>query len=544
MKWRILTLIFVFSLCYAGLVCHLYKLQIKDGLIFSIQAADQNKNAEFIKPNRGNIYFIDKDNKSIAVALNKDLPLIYAEPKEIENVNETAQKISSIVGKSEEYLKKSLSKPNDLYELLVYPASDEQVEQIKNLKLKGVYIKNQLSRFYPFEETAAHLLGFVGQNQNNENIEGRYGAEAYFNKFLTGKTGEIKGDFIIKAVDGSDIFLTIDPSIQSQAEQILSSLIKQYGATGGTVIVEEPKTGKILAMTNSPTFNPNKYWEFNLSSFLNPAVQAVYEPGSVFKILTMAAGIDSGKITPQTTYIDTGSVTFNGKTIQNFEFKVYGKQTMANVIEHSINTGAVFAERQIGDDIFYNYLKKFGVAELTGITLPAEVKGSLNNLIKGRDINYATASFGQGVSVTPLELINAISVIANGGELMKPYILADEQPQVIRRVISENTAKTVTEMMVSAVKVNIIADIPNYSVAAKTGTAYVPNFKTGGYTDDVINSYIGFAPASDPKFIVLIKMDKPAGAISAGRSIVPAFKEFTKFLLNYYQVPPDELNNQ
>jgi len=541
MRRRIGFLIFIFITLYAVLIFNLYSLQIKKGLIFSTQAANQNKNSELLSPIRGNIYFTDKDGKAIPAALNKEFPIIYAVPKEIEDPQETASKISSIINKPIEELVKSLSKPNDLYELLVYKASEDQVNQIKNLNLKGIYIKNELLRFYPFGEKAAHILGFVGPSQNDDTSSGRYGIEAYFNDLLAGKPGKIEGDVITQPIDGSDLFLTIDPNIQVQAEEILKSLIENYRATGGTIIVEEPKTGKILAMTNYPTFNPNEYQKHKLADFLNPAVQSVYEPGSVFKLFTMASGIDSNKITPQTTYVDTGSVTFNGRTIQNFELKVYGKQTMTNVIENSINTGAVFAERQTGHNIFYQYLKKFGLDEKTGITLPGEVKGNLNNLVNGRDINYATASFGQGVAVTPIELINAVSAIANGGKLMKPYITNNEKPEVIRQVISSDTAKKVTEMMVSAVKVNVIADIPNYSVAAKTGTAFLPNFKTGGYTEDVINSYVGFAPAFDPKFIILIKMNKPAGGINAGRSVVPAFRKFAEFLLNYYQIAPDKL---
>jgi len=544
MKWRIGLLIFFFSSLYASLIFNLYSLQIKKGFIFATQAANQNKIAELLNPTRGNIYFIDKDNQEIPAALNKEFPIVYAVPKEIENPEEVALKISSIVGKSVDDLKKILSKPNDLYELLIYKASEEQLNQLKALGLKGIYVKNQLLRFYPFEKRAAHVLGFVGPSQNDETMTGKYGVEAYFNNFLAGKIGQIKGNLIIKPTNGNDLFLTIDPNIQLQAEEILESLIKEYEAIGGTVIVEEPKTGKILAMANFPNFDPNKYWNYNLANFLNPAVQAVYEPGSVFKLFTMAAGIDSGKISPQTTYVDTGSVTLNGKTIRNFELKVYSKQTMTNVIEHSINTGAVFAQQRIGNDLFYDYLKKFGFTETTGITLPGEIKGNLNNLVKGRDINYATASFGQGVAVTPLQLINAVCAIANGGKLMKPYILADEKPQEIRQVISESAARVVTEMMVSAVKVNIVADIPNYSVAGKTGTAFIPNFNTGGYTEDVINTYVGFAPAFDPKFTILIKIEKPKGAINAGRSVVPAFRKFAEFLLNYYQVPPDKINNE
>ncbi|MFA5386239.1 MAG: penicillin-binding protein 2 [Candidatus Paceibacterota bacterium] len=543
MKWRIGLLVFLFGSLYAVLTFNLYNLQIKHGLIFATQAADQNRQSGLSIPNRGNIYFVDKDNRQIPAVLNKEFSIIYAVPTEIADSLETASQISAIVGQSVNALKEALSKPKSQYELLVYKASDDQIKQIQDLKVKGIYITKELLRFYPLGERASQVLGFVGPNQNDDGITGRYGIEAYFNDLLGGQTGQIQGDFIIKPKNGDDLVLTIDPNIQLEAEDILKNLVEEYKASAGMVIVEEPKTGKILAMNSVPSFDPNNYSNYSLSSFLNPVVQAVYEPGSVFKVLTMSAGIDSGKITPQTTYVDKGSVTYNGKTIQNFELKTYGKQTMTNVIENSINTGAVFAERQTGHETFYNYLKNFGLNVATGITLPGELKGNLSNLVNGKDINYATASFGQGVAVTPIEVINAIAAIANKGKLMKPYIVASEKPTVIRQVISENTANQVVQMMVSAVKVNKVADIKNYSVAAKTGTAFVPNFKTGGYTEDVINTYIGFAPAYDPRFIILFRIDKPAGAISAGRSVVPAFKKLAEFLLNYYNVAPDQLDN-
>jgi len=543
MKLRIGILILIFGSLYGTLIFKLYNLQIKHGLIFAIQAADQNKLSGVLTPNRGNIYFVDKDNRQVAAAFNKEFPTIYAVPKEIENPAKVSSEISTIVGKTESDLEKILSKPNSQYQLLVYKATDDQVKQIQASNIKGLYIEQDLLRSYPLDKRASQVLGFVGLNQNDDGIIGRYGIEAYFNNFLAGQEGQIQGDFVVQPVDGKNLVLTIDPNIQLESENVLNTLIKDYGGIGGTIIVEEPKTGKILAMDSVPNFDPNHYSDYSFSSFLNPAVQAIYEPGSVFKVLTMSAGIDSGKITPQTTYVDKGSVTYNGKTIQNFELKVYGKQTMTNVIENSINTGAVFAQRQTGNDTFYNYLKNFGLNVATGITLPGELNGNLSNLIDGRDINYATASFGQGVAVTPLQMINAVSAIANKGKLMKPYIVANEKPTAIRQVISENTAKQVVEMMVSAVKVNQVADIKNYSVAGKTGTAFVPNFKTGGYTEEVINTYIGFAPAFDPRFIILIKMDKPAGAISAGRSVVPAFKKLSEFLLNYYNVAPDLLEN-
>ena len=270
--------------------------------------------------------------------------------------------------------------------------------------------------------------------------------------------------------------------------------------------------------------------------------QLEYEPGSVFKVLTMSAGIDSGAITPNTTYYDSGSVTINGRTIKNWDLKAHGTQTMTNVIEKSLNTGAVFAEEQMGHDVFTSYIKKFGFGQKTGVTLPGELNGDIRNLSGGRDINYATAAFGQGVAVTPLQMITAFSAVANGGVLMKPIITKDQQPEMVRRVISTKTASKVVDMMVSAVDKNILAHVPQYSVAGKTGTAYIPDFTNGGYTDNVNNTFIGFAPASHPRFVVLVRLNDPADAPLAGHTVVPAFKQMTEFLLNYYAVAPDRPN--
>jgi len=539
--WRIRILIFFFSILYLLLIFNIYNLQIEKRIYYLTKAETQERASGVFEAPRGNIYFIDRNNNLIPAALNKDYSMIYAVPAEVQgDVKQSyAEKLAPIVNLPVEELEKILSKPNDLYELLIEKATPEQIKEIKNLNLKGIYIGSHLLRFYPFEDLASHVLGFVGPA--GETTNGRYGVESYFNEMISGKAGEIKENKIIEPEAGKDLILTIDRNIQAQAEEVLKKFIEDYQATSGSVIVQEPQTGKILAMGNFPNFDPNNYSKFNIGTFLNPAVQLVYEPGSVFKLITMSAGIDSGKITPETTYTDTGSVTFNGKTIQNWDLKAHGLQTMTGVLEQSINTGAVFTQRKTGPDIFYNYLIKFGFNEPTGIALPGEVKGNINNLKNGQDIDFATASFGQGVAVTPIGLISAISAIANDGVLMKPLILTDEKPQVTRRVISSETAKKITQMMVSAVEKNKIAVISNYSVAGKTGTAFVPDFNKKGYTDEVINTYIGFTPAFNPKFVILIKLDKPKGSPLAGQTVVPAFRELAQFLLNYYNIAPDKL---
>ncbi|MCR4275746.1 MAG: penicillin-binding protein 2 [Candidatus Wolfebacteria bacterium] len=528
---------FLFCVAFLVIIANLYSIQFIKGSIFSAQNQKQNTLASGLDPIRGNIYILDKNKTQIPIALNKEYSLIFAVPKKIgaEFENYAAQ-LSTVLGLDKNDLEKKFKKPNDLYELLIQKADQNQVSGVSSLNLKGVYLKKQFLRYYPFDNFASHVVGFVSPaNDNDKNKDtltevGRYGIEAGFNAVLAGK----------ETKEGDDLVLTIDRSIQAQAEEILSRLVTEKQATGGTIIVQDPYSGRILAMANLPNFDPNNYSKSEIKNFLNPAVAAVYEPGSVFKVITMAIGIDSGKITPDTKYTDTGSVTLNGRTITNWDNKAHGTQTMTYVIEHSLNTGAVFAEKQIGHGLFFDYLKKFGLNDATGIKLPSEVNGSLRSLVKGKDINFATASYGQGVSVTPINLISAISIIANGGNLMKPLILDNEKQEVVRRVISEDTAKKVTDMMVSAVEKNFFAAIRNYSVAGKTGTAFIPDFNKGGYTEDVINSYVGFAPAYNPKFVILIKLDKPAGAPLSGQTVVPAFKELAQFILNYYNVPPDK----
>lgn len=529
-----------FIFLYFALIFNTYNLQIKNGAYYSARAASQYRLSGFLEPQRGNIYFTDRNGNNIPAAMNKNYPVIFAVPKEIKDPLAAAESLYNILGLDKEKLAAQLSKPNSLYELLARKASDDQVKAVRDLGLSGIYFDEETGRFYPFQTLAASLLGFVGQNSEDSNLSGRYGLELYYENSLNGEAGHLDGDKIINPVSGKDIYLTIDSNIQTRAEELLSSLVQQYKAERGMVMVQEPKTGKILAMGTYPSFDPNDYSQYGVETFLNQNFQAVYEPGSVMKVITMATGLDTKKLTPETTFVDPGYLTLNGYTVRNWDLKAHGKVTMTGVIEQSINTGAAYAERLIGKDLFYNYLVKFGFGQKTGIELPGELSGSLGNLrSSSRDINFATAAFGQGVSVTPLQMINAFSAVANGGVLNKPYIIKEESPTEIRRVVSPEAARQATEMMVSAVRKAVIAQIPKFDIAGKTGTAQIPDFKHGGYADEYIHTYIGFAPAFNPQFTVLIRIDKPQGAPLAGLTVVPAFRELSQFILNYYNVPPD-----
>lgn len=519
---------------------NLYSLQIKNTDIYLDKVRAQNLAAGYLNPKRGDIYFTDKGGEKIQAALTKEYKLIYAVPAEVKDPIEASEVISQALDLDKAELLTALSNKKSKFYALIKRATEEQEQVSKELSAYAVYIKSEKARFYPFGFMAAHVLGIVGLTSEDDAFRGRYGIELLQDGRLAGVSGRVVDGKVVEPKDGENIFTTIDRNVQAHVEKVLDDLFEKYSPSGGTIIVQEPKTGKVVAMASRPGFDPNSYSDYDLASLKNPAVEAVYEPGSIFKVITMAAGLDSGKITPQTVYHDTGEVVLNSKKIKNWDLKAHGDITMTNVIEKSVNTGAVFAQRQTGDSVFYDYLVKFGFKEKTGIDLPGEVVGSLSPLEKNQQpINFATASFGQGVSVTPLRLLTAISAIANGGVMRRPYFTEFSRSQEERRVISREAAMQVAQMMVSAVDKAQVAKIPNYHVAGKTGTAQIPS--RGGYLDfseGVIHSYAGFAPAYSPVFSVLIKIDKPKGADLAGQTVVPAFKEITEFLLNYYNVSP------
>ncbi|MDP1689495.1 MAG: penicillin-binding protein 2 [bacterium] len=542
MRFRFIIIILFFFVLYSTLVFNLYKIQIQNGKIYVAKAESQLELSGLLEPVRGNINFTDNRDKRIPAAMNDDFPFIYVVPKELSDGKEAARLLEPIIGKSVSDLEKLFSKKDDPYEPLLAKASDDQVESLKTLALTGVYVQKRPARLYPLKEVGSQIIGFVSDYGSvNGRPIGQYGIERYYNSELFGIPGTISKDVITQSKPGKSINLTIDRNVQSFGQDILAKLVKDYRAKSGSFIVQNPTSGEIIAMGALPTFDPNDYSISGIETYIDPNVQAVYEPGSVFKVVTMSAGIDTGAIASSTTYYDSGEVTLNGRTIRNADLKSHGTLTMTNVLEKSLNTGSVFAQRKTGNAPFLLYLKAFGIENITEVDLPGEISGSLGQLnrVDTRDINFATASFGQGISMTPLQLITAISTIANRGSLMRPYINSEIQPKEIRRVIKAFTADQVSNMMVSAVDKLNLATIKGYEVAGKTGTAYVPDFKRGGYTTNVINTFVGFAPASNPRFTILFKLDEPYGAPYASVTVIPAFKQLAEFLLSYYNVAPD-----
>ncbi len=494
---------------------------------------------------RGNIYLENALSGDLFLAAtNKKFPLAYVVPAKADWAGnlQTVENIASILQIDKDSIIKILEPKQNVSKVLKRRLMSEEAEKLQSLKLKGVGISYEMDRFYPGQQLAANTLGFLGYDQAGRS--GQYGIEAFYDNELFGETGE-ETNF----ARPSDVVLTIDNNIQAFVEDRLENILKTWNAEGGTIIVQDPQTGKILAMADRPSFDPNNYADFPIGSFLNRGVQGVFEPGSSFKPITMAMGLDLGKITPQTTFTDTGSVEISGYKIKNFSERVFGTQTMSQVLEKSINTGAMFVQNLVGDDNFLSYVINMGFGQKTELDLPGEVSGDITNLYSGRKINYLTASFGQGIAVTPIQLINAYSAIANGGKVMKPYVVDRiireggvqeiTKPEVISIPMSEKTSAKLRSMLVGVVDNGFDkARIKGYDIAGKTGTAQIPDGKGGYAENEYIHSFLGFAPAFDPKFVILIKMDRPKGITFAADSLSPTFREIAQFLINYYKIPP------
>lgn len=541
----------------------LYSLQVSAYSSFRALAEGQHTIFKELIPQRGEIFLRDK-NGVYPAAVNQDTKLAYAVPKEIEDPFAAAREAASILGFPEAELRGKLEKPDDAYELLKHKLNEEEISRINDLKIKGIRLADESYRYYPSGELAANILGFVGWK--GEDFGGRYGVEAFFDRELKGEEGKIiqnrdaSGRWITtgireltRAKDGNSLVLTIDHIIQYETEKLLKSAVEKTDADGGSVVVMEPETGKILAMANFPTFNPNEYSKVeDISVYKNPIVSDAYESGSVFKTFTIAAGIDSSKITPDSTYIDTGIVQEAGYSIRNSDLKAHGVQTMTQVLEESLNTGVIYVEKLLVNKNFSDYVSRFGFGEKTGIELPGEASGNIRNLknIKS-DIQFFTASFGQGITVTPIQLASAYSAIANGGMLMKPQIIdkiitgdgieKEVSPQEKRRVISERAALFTSEILESVVLNGHgkRAGVPGYRVGGKTGTAQVASSEKKGYEEGKnIGSFAGFAPIDSPKFTIVVKMENPKAVEWAESSAAPLFGELMKFLLEYYNVEP------
>ena len=565
LKRRMNVIFLFFCLLFGLLLTRLFMLQISAHAQYATLAANQHRLVQELYPHRGGISMVDKDGDRHVLAGNHILRHVAASPRQILERDGYAWSLSSALGISEDGIREKLSNGGSTYALITKAVSEEAAKRVRDLALEGIYLEEEERRHYPRADFASHIIGFASKIDRRE--EGRYGLERMYNTQLSGSGGFFEGvkdsDGYLVALgkrilhppkNGSDLLLTIDPNIQLKAERILDEVRTKWRASSGLALVMDPKTGKIIASAARPSFDPEEYpEEQDLSVFLNPLVQKQYELGSVLKPITMAAAVEEGVVTPDTVYTDSGTARFGGSVIKNFDGNAYGVQTMTQVIEKSLNTGMVFVSRKLGKERHLNALERFGLGQKSGIDLPGEIAGDISNLSHGREIDFATASFGQGIAVTPIQLAAAMGAIANGGELLTPYVVenvADDAgnetkrgPMVKRRVISPETSEAITKMLVSAVRNGFEnrAGVDGYFVAGKTGTAQMPRSDERGYDEDrVIHTFVGYAPAFDPKFLILLQLNEPTGNRFAANTLTPAFHDLAEYILNYYEVPPDE----
>jgi cell division protein FtsI/penicillin-binding protein 2 len=557
-----------FILCIFFIIFfRLYFLQVVSFSSFNSLAENQHNIFKKLIPERGEIYFKDKTGIYPA-AVNKETKMVYAVPKEVKEteIESVAGQLAEILSLDREEIKDRLNRREDMYEVLKHRLSDEEIEKITTANLAGIHFASESYRYYPSAELAAQVLGFVGWN--GDVFSGRYGMEASFENKLQGQEGNVfqsrdaGGRWIAvgereiqEAENGASLVLTLDHIVQYETEKILKSAVERFKAESGLIMVMETKTGKLLSVANYPTFDPNKYAEVeDIGVYKNAAVSDVYECGSVFKPFTIVAGLDSNKINPDTTYFDSGAVKEAGYTIKNSDLKAYGKQTMTEVLEKSLNTGVIFAEKLLGNKNFFDYVKRFGFGETTELGLIGEAKGNIKNLENLKsNIQFFTASFGQGIAVTPIQLIAAFNALANGGVLMKPQIVekityadgSEEEilPEEIRRVISQKASVQIGNMLRSVVTNGHgkRANVPGYQVVGKTGTAQVASDSAKGYAEGkTIGSFAGYAPLNDPRFTILVRIVNPQDVQWAESSAAPTFGELMQFLLEYYNVEPTE----
>ncbi len=562
--------LFVFVFCFL-IIFKLFYLQILGYGLYNALASDQHQIFKKLFPERGKIYVHNspdnnKDDDPYSglypAAINKKYNFLYAEPDKIEDSAWTTEKLTEFIDLKNEEVVKKLSQKDDPYEPLMHRVEEKTASQIKLLNLSGINFMEEYFRHYPDENAGGHILGFVGYPDSDKAQIGSYGIEGYFNEILAGQQGFIQTERDVKgkmlklwdvsfeeAKNGSDVVLTIDYNIQHTACKKIKEGVSKYEAESGTIIVMEPDTGKILGMCSWPDFNPEKYNEAeDISIFNNPAIFSQFEPGSIFKPITAAIALDLDKVKPDSVYEDTGEVKIGPHTIRNSDFQAHGKKTMAEVLQLSLNTGAIYMARQIGKDKFRTYLEDFGFGRQTGIELDIEAQGNINSLNEAGEIYLATASFGQGIAVTPIQIAAAYAALANGGKLPKPYIVdkiimdknevKEFHPQIIKQVISERAAALIGGMLVSVVEEGHAkkAGVKGYYVAGKTGTAQVA--ENGVYGGKTIHSFAGFAPVNNPKFSIIVKLDNPKTGRFAESTAVPLAHEIIEFTLNYYGVKP------
>lgn len=564
-RWRIRIISALVMLFAAALVSKLYFVQVVRGEKYAEMAEERYRRPQDIF-DRGSIFFEDKKGLLVSAATLKSGYALVVNPKEIEDPLEAYEKLSAVVPEidKDKFLLKAGGGSGSHADILK-KLPKEKADEIEALGVKGAGVRLEKWRYYPAGDMAAHTLGFVGWK--GDSLEGVYGIEKYYEDILSRDSGENYANFFAEIFIGvkksvsegsarkGDIVTTIEPAVQSYLEKEADKIKEKWNPDLVGGIIMDPKTGEVRAMAALPDFSLNDYGDVESNLIYgNPMVESVYEMGSIMKPLTVAAGLDAGVIKASDTYYDSGSVTLNKATISNFDGKGRGTVSMQEVLSQSLNTGVVHIMQKLGRERFAEYMTNYDLGEETGIDLPGEVAGLTENLSSKRDIEHATAAFGQGIATTPIATIRALSALANGGELVTPHVVKrinydlGYSREIIparenERILRPETSGEITRMLVEVVDKALLGGtvkMDRYSLAAKTGTAEIANPAGGGYYKDKnLHSFFGYFPAYDPRFIVFFYAVNPKGVKYASETLTRPFMDTAKFLINYYEIPPD-----
>ncbi|MBK8902951.1 MAG: penicillin-binding protein 2 [Anaerolineaceae bacterium] len=544
--------IVVVALIFAALIIvgRLVAFQIVQGPEWAERAGDEV--LVVARPERGSIY----DRNGAVLAANTADYQIGVSPRLVTEAEEMATALAPILEQSRYEILGTLQSDQS-FALLSGRVSAEVADLIRALPYEGLQIDPLPRRFYPQNDMLCHTLGYVDFDGN-----GGSGVEGYYQRELAGEAASavvnispLTSQQSVIAHEGADLILTIDRSLQYVVEAHLRNALQEYRAISGSIIVMNPKTGAILAMASTPCYSPAEFYETDPSLLLNPAVSQQHEPGSVMKLITMAAALDSGVVTPQSTYYDAGVLEVGGHRTYNWDRSAPGTTDMTTLLSRSLNVGAATLATMMGPDVYYDYLQRFGFGRPTGVDLMSEAAGQMP--LPGDEFwtesFLATNAYGQGIAVTPLQMITAASALANGGVMMQPYIVQEirgengtfvHEPTILSRPISPEIADQVTAMATTAVVREVFeAQIEGYTIAGKTGTAQIA--ENGIYLpDDVIGSFIGWLPAENPEMIVYVKLDRPKTAPWGSQTAAPAFADLADELVVMLNVPPDTVRLQ
>ena len=547
------------------LAARLYFVQIVQGEEFALRAERQYVNSSQKLFDRGSIFFTRKDGTLISAATLTNGFLLAIDPGAMKDAGVSLERISSVLTDlDQETFLASAAKTDDPYEVIRRRLSEDEGRAIDAFNIPGVIVERERWRSYPAGTHAAQTIGIIAYDNDNT-IAGRFGLERYYNYVLTHDGEGVFGNFFAElfanldsvVVDArsareGDVVTSLEPVAQQKLEQILKEVSEKYGSreTGG--IIMDPETGEIVAMGTYPSFDPNDFQNEDSDNFGNPLVESRYEFGSIMKAITMTSGLDAGVVSSGTYYNDTGCMTLNTKKICNYDLKARGSVPMQEVLSQSLNLGATFIALRLGHERQRKYFTALGMDEETGIDLPSEIHGDIRNLESPRDVEYATASFGQGIALTPIEMIRALGALANGGQIVTPHLAtAVRLESGVTRKLSWGSPKRVfgpdavheaTNMLVTVVDTKLgggTAKIPSMSVAAKTGTAQMAAPGGGYYENLYFHSFFGYFPAYEPRFIILLYTREPHGIQYASETLTQPFIDLTHFLINYYEIPPD-----